>query len=62
MNKHVRIAASQGWMSGFLSGMFKPTTILYKDISKAFLTMLSYADAISPRIGHLPHFKVSISS
>ena len=43
---YIRIAASQGWMSGFLGGMFKPDDyITYKDASKAFLTMLGYADS-----------------
>ena len=33
-------------MSGFLGGMFKPDDyITYKDASKAFLTMLGYADS-----------------
>ena len=43
---YIRIAASQSWMSGFLGGMFKPDDyITYKDASKAFLTMLGYADS-----------------
>ncbi|MCD7908726.1 MAG: S-layer homology domain-containing protein [Clostridium sp.] len=41
---YIRIAASQGWMTGFLGGMFKPDDyITYKDAVKAFLTMLGYA-------------------
>ncbi|KJJ71245.1 S-layer homology domain-containing protein [Clostridium sp. FS41] len=42
---YIRIAASQGWMSGFLGGLFKPDEyITYKDAVKAFLTMLGYTD------------------
>ena len=42
---YIRIAASQGWMTGFLGGLFKPEEyITYKDAVKATLTMLGYSD------------------
>lgn len=42
---YIRIAASQGWMSGFLGGLFKPGEyITYRDAVKAALTMLGYTD------------------
>lgn len=42
---YIRIAASQGWMTGFLGGLFKPDEyITYKDAVKAALTMLEYTD------------------
>lgn len=42
---YIRIAASQGWMTGFLGGLFKPDEyITYKDAVKASLTMLGYTD------------------
>ena len=42
---YIRIAASQGWMTGFLGGLFKPEDyITYKDAVKAALTMLGYSD------------------
>ena len=42
---YIRIAASQGWMTGFLGGLFKPEEyITYKDAVKALLTMLGYSD------------------
>ena len=42
---YIRIAASQGWMTGFLGGLFKPEEyITYKDAVKAALTMLGYSD------------------
>ena len=42
---YIRIAASQGWMTGFLGGLFKPEEyITYKDAVKAALTRLGYSD------------------
>lgn len=42
---YIRIAASQGWMTGFLGGLFKPEEyITYKDAVKAALAMLGYSD------------------
>lgn len=42
---YIRIAASQGWMTGYLGGMFKPDdSITYKDAVKALLAMLGYTD------------------
>lgn len=42
---HIRIAAREGWMSGYLGGKFKPEDpVLYKDAVKAILTMLGYTD------------------
>ena len=42
---YIRIAASQGWMTGFLGGLFKPEEyITYKDAVKAALPMLGYSD------------------
>ena len=42
---YIRIAASQGWMSGYLGGLFKPDeSVSYKDAVKAMLTMLGYTD------------------
>lgn len=42
---YIRIAASQGWMTGFLGGLFKHEEyITYKDAVKAALTMLGYSD------------------
>ena len=42
---YIRIAASQGWMSGYLGGLFKPDeTVAYKDAVEAMLTMLGYTD------------------
>lgn len=42
---YIRIAASQGWMTGFQGGLFKPEEyITYKDAVKAALTMLGYSD------------------
>lgn len=42
---YIRIAASQGWMSGYLGGLFKPNeSITYKDAAKAVLTVLGYTD------------------
>ena len=38
---YIRIAAREGWMSGYLGGKFKPEDpVLYKDAVKAILTML----------------------
>ena len=43
---YIRIAASQGWMTGFLGGNFRPDDpITYKDAVKAVLAMLGYADS-----------------
>lgn len=43
---YIRIAVSQGWMTGFLGGLFKPEEyITYKDAVKAALAMLGYSDA-----------------
>ena len=42
---YIRIAASQGRMTGFLGGLFKPEEyITYKDAVKAALAMLGYSD------------------
>ncbi len=42
---YIRIAASQGWMTGYLGGMFKPEeAVTYKDAVKAVLTLLGYTD------------------
>ena len=42
---YIRIAASQGWMTGYLGGLFKPDeSVSYKDAVKAMLTMLGYTD------------------
>ena len=42
---YIRIAASQGWMTGFLGGLFKPDDyITYKDAVKAILALLGYTD------------------
>ncbi len=42
---YIRVAASQGWMGGYLGGSFKPDEpVLYKDAVKAVLTMLGYTD------------------
>ncbi len=43
---YIRIAASQGWMTGFLGGQFRPDELItYKDAVKAALTMLGYTDS-----------------
>jgi hypothetical protein len=43
---YIRIAASQGWMTGFLGGQFKPDEpVTYRDGVKAVLTMLGYTDS-----------------
>ena len=43
---YIRIAASQGWMTGYLGGLFKPEEpITYKDAVRAVLTILGYTDA-----------------
>ena len=42
---YIRIAAREGWMSGYIPGKFKPEDpVLYKDAVKAILTMLGYTD------------------
>lgn len=42
---YIRIAAREGWMSGYLGRKFKPEDpVLYKDAVKAILTMLGYTD------------------
>ena len=42
---YIRIAAREGWMSGYLGGKFTPEDpVLYKDAVKAILTMLGYTD------------------
>ena len=42
---YIRIAAREGWMSGYLGGKFKPEDpVLYKNAVKAILTMLGYTD------------------
>lgn len=42
---YIRIAAREGWMSGYLGGKFKlEDPVLYKDAVKAILTMLGYTD------------------
>ena len=46
---YIRFAASQGWMTGFLGGLFKPEEyITYEDAVKAALTMLGYSDEDLP--------------
>ncbi len=43
---YIRIAASQGWMSGYLGGLFKPDEyVTFKDAVKAVLTLLGYTDS-----------------
>lgn len=42
---YIKIAASQGWMTGFLGGFFKPDEkVTYRDGVKAALTLLGYGD------------------
>ena len=42
---YIRIAAQEGWMSGYLGGLFKPDEyITMQDARKAILTMLGYTD------------------
>lgn len=42
---YIRLAASQGWMTAYLGGMFKPDDpVTFKDAVKAFLTILGYTD------------------
>lgn len=42
---YIRIAASEGWMTGFLGGLFKPEqSVTYKEAARAILTMLGYTD------------------
>lgn len=42
---YIRIAASRGWMTGYLGGNFKPEEpVTYKDAVKAFLAILGYTD------------------
>lgn len=42
---YIRIAASQGWMTGFLGGLFKPDEpVTYRDGVKAVLAVLGYTD------------------
>jgi hypothetical protein len=42
---YIKIAASQGWMTGFLGGLFKPDEkVTYRDGVKAALTLLGYGD------------------
>lgn len=42
---YIRIAASQGWMTGFLGGLFKPDDpVTYKDAVRAALAVLGYTD------------------
>lgn len=43
---YIRTAASQGWMTGFLGGNFRPDDpITYKDAVKACLALLGYTDS-----------------
>ncbi len=54
---YIRIAAREGWMSGYLGGKFKPEDpVLYKDAVKAILTMLGYTDEDFTGIWFLPAY------
>ncbi|MDO5415694.1 MAG: S-layer homology domain-containing protein [Lachnospiraceae bacterium] len=42
---HIRIAARQGWMKGYLGGMFRPEeSVTLKDAVRAVLALLGYTD------------------
>lgn len=42
---YIRVAASEGWMTGFLGGMFKPDDpVTYKEGVKGILALLGYTD------------------
>lgn len=42
---YIRIAAQEGWMSGYLGGLFKPDEyITMQDATKAILALLGYTD------------------
>lgn len=42
---YIRIAAQEGWLGGYLGGLFKPEEpITYKEAVKAVLTILGYTD------------------
>ena len=63
---YIRIAAREGWMSGYLGGKFKPEDpVLYKDAVKAILTMLGYTDddftgdLVSSRISKFNYLKLN---
>ena len=63
---YIRVAASQGWMSGYLGGNFKPEEpVLYKDAVKAVLTLLGYTDEdftgemASSRISKFNHLELN---
>lgn len=63
---YIRVAASQGWMSGYLGGNFKPEEpVLYKDAVKAVLTLLGYTDEdftgemVSSRISKFNHLELN---
>ena len=54
---YIRIAAREGWMSGYLGGKFKPEDpVLYKDAVKAILTMLGIQMMILQEIWSLPAY------
>ncbi len=43
--EYIKIAASQGWLTGYLGGVFKPeNNITYREGVKAVLTLLGYKD------------------
>ena len=63
---YIRVAASQGWMGGYLGGNFKPEEpVLYKDAVKAVLTLLGYTDEdftgemASSRISKFNHLELN---
>ena len=63
---YIRVVASQGWMSGYLGGNFKPEEpVLYKDAVKAVLTLLGYTDEdftgemASSRISKFNHLELN---
>lgn len=63
---YIRVAASQGWMGGYLGGNFKPEEpVLYKDAVKAVLTLLGYTDEdftgemVSSRISKFNHLELN---
>ncbi|MFQ6970270.1 MAG: S-layer homology domain-containing protein [Enterocloster aldenensis] len=55
---YIEIAASQGWIQGYLGGLFKPDEyITYKDAVRAILTILGYTD--DDFIGDLTSSRIS---
>ena len=63
---YIRIAAAQGWMTGYLGGKFKPEEpIRYKDAAKAVLTVLGYTDEdftgdlVSSRMSKFSHLELN---